>query len=105
QSHEAFAAENDVSVLEARERQPEVVEPMVQRDAADRDAEPVGVGEVGEAETARLVLLPEDDVLLRSGQGTPGPHAPFQRMPGPISGWRRRISSRTAMARIPGAAF
>ena len=81
QSHEAFATENDVSVREARERQPEVVEPMVQRDAADRDAEPAGVGEVREAETARLVLLSEDDVLLRSGQGAPGPHTPFQRAP------------------------
>ena len=107
QSHEAFTAEHDVSVLEARECQPEVVKTMVQRDAADCNAEPVGVGEVGEAETAGLVLLSEDDVLLRPGQGAPGAHPPFQRAPHTraISGWQRRISSRTAMARRPGAAF
>ena len=70
-----------MSVLEARERQPEVVETMVQRDTPDRDAEPVGIGEVREAETTGLVLLSEDDVLLRPGQCAPGSHPPFQRAP------------------------
>jgi hypothetical protein len=33
-------------VLEARERQPEVVEPVLERLARDRDAEPAHVGEI-----------------------------------------------------------
>ena len=81
QRHEALAAEHDMGMLEARERQPEVIEPMLQRDAGDRDAERARVGEVGQAETAGLVLLAEDDVLLRAGQRPPGPHAPLQRAP------------------------
>src|SRR6516165_4532906 len=40
QRHEALAAEHYMGVLEARERQPEVVEPVLERLACDRDAEP-----------------------------------------------------------------
>ena len=64
QRHEALAAEHDMGMLEARERQPEVVEPVLERDARDRDAELARVGEVGQAKTAGLVLLAEDDILL-----------------------------------------
>src|SRR5207244_506527 len=56
-------------------------EPMRQRDAGNRDAERARVGEVRQAETTRLVLLPEDDVLFRAGHRPPTPHAPFQRAP------------------------
>jgi hypothetical protein len=81
QHHEALAAEHDMGMLEARECQPEVIEPMRERHAGNRDAERTRVSEVGQAKTAGLVLLPEDDVPLRAGQRPPGPHPPFQRAP------------------------
>ena len=107
QGHEALAAEHDVGMLEARERQPEVVEPMIERHTGDRDAEPARVGEVGQAEAAGLVLLAEDDVLLRAVQRAPGRirRSSVRRTSGFSSGWRRRSSSSTAIARMPGAAF
>ena len=76
---EALAAEHDMGMREARERETEVVEPMIEHDAGDCDAEFTRVGEVGEAEAAGLMLLPEDHILLRSGKCSPRPHAPFQR--------------------------
>ncbi len=45
QGYKTFAAEHDVGVLEAGERQTEVVEPAVQRLAGDGDAE---IGDLGE---------------------------------------------------------
>ena len=54
---------------------------MLQQGADDRHAEHLGVGEVGQAETARRVLLPEHDILLRSGERPPRSHAPLQRAP------------------------
>src|SRR5947207_647891 len=38
QRHEALAAEHDMGMLEARERQPEVIEPMTEPLTRDRDA-------------------------------------------------------------------
>ena len=70
-----------MGMLETRECQPEVIEPMRQRDAGNRDAERARVGEVRQAKTAGFMLLPEDDVLFRAGQRPPSPHAPFQRAP------------------------
>ena len=70
-----------MGMFEARECQPEVVQPMLQYDAHDHDAERTRVGEVGEAKTTGLVLLAEDDILLRAGKRPPSPHAPLQRAP------------------------
>src|SRR5947209_17676088 len=81
QRDEALAAEDNMGMLEARECQSEVVEPMRQRDAGNRDAERVRVGEVGQAKAAGLVLLAEDDILFRADQSPPTPHALFQRAP------------------------
>ncbi len=81
QRDKALAAKHDVSMLEARERQPEVVEPMPQHDTSDRDAEHARVGEVGQAKPARLVLLAEDHILLGPDQRSPRAHAPLQRAP------------------------
>jgi hypothetical protein len=53
-------------MFKAREREPEVVEPMFKCLLGDRDPERARVGEVGEATPARLVLLAEDHVLLRA---------------------------------------
>src|ERR1700674_3231382 len=54
---------------------------MSQHDTRDRDAEHAGIGEVGQAETAGLVLLAEDDIQFGSNQRSPGAHAPLQRAP------------------------
>ena len=66
------------------------------------------VGEVGQAETARRVLLAEDHILLGSVQRPPRPHAPLQRAAdarADLGMATPQISARTAMARMPGAAF
>ena len=73
QGDEALAAEHDMGMLEAREGQPEVIQPMLQRTPGNRDAERTRVGEVGQAEPAGRVLLAEDDVLLGAGQRPPCP--------------------------------
>ncbi len=58
-----------------------MIKAMRQEDAGDHHAEHLRVGEVGQAETAGWVLLPEHDILLRSDQGPPRPHATLQRAP------------------------
>jgi len=79
QRHEALAAEDDVSVLEAGERKTEVVEPMVERLPSDGDAEPAHLREVGKTEPAWWMLLSEDDILFGAVHGPPGSNTPFQR--------------------------
>jgi len=54
---------------------------MSQHDTCDGDAKDAGVGEVGQAKPARLVLLTEDHILLGADQSSPAAHAPFQRAP------------------------
>ena len=54
---------------------------MSQHDTRDRDAEHAGIGEVGQAETAGLVLLAEDDIQFGSNQRSPRAHATLQRAP------------------------
>jgi hypothetical protein len=53
-------------VLPARERQPEVIEPMIEVFTGDHDAEIAHVGKVGQAELSRHRLLAEDDVPIHS---------------------------------------
>jgi hypothetical protein len=77
QRHEALAAEDHVSVLEAGECQAKVVEPMVERLPSDGDAKLAHVGEVGKAEPAWWMLLSEDDILLRAVHGAPSSNAPL----------------------------
>src|SRR6266702_2869621 len=52
---------------------------MSQHDAGDGDAEYARVGEVGQAQPARLVLLTENHILLGADQRSPCAHAPFKR--------------------------
>src|SRR5262249_40402702 len=78
---EALAAKHNMGMLETRECQPEVIEPMCQRDAGNRDAQRARVSEVRQAKTAGLMLLPEDDILFWAGQCPPTSHAPFPRAP------------------------
>src|SRR5215470_5687288 len=76
---EALAAKDNMSMLETRECQPKVKEPMRQCDAGNRDAERARVGEVGQTKTARRVLLPEDDIPFWASQRPPTSHAPLKR--------------------------
>src|ERR1700737_1977514 len=64
QCHEALTAEHDMSMLPAREGQSEMVEPVIQRRTGDADAVIAHIGEIGQPQPTRWMLLPEDDVLL-----------------------------------------
>src|SRR5207342_841646 len=75
----ALAAEHDVGILEAREGKSEVIKPMVEGQARDRDPEAARIGEVGETKTSRLVLLAEDHVLFGPMQRPPRGDPPLQR--------------------------
>jgi hypothetical protein len=68
-----------MGMLEAGERQPEVIEPVTERLTRDGNAERACVGEVGQTQTAGLVLLAEDHVLFRAVERPPGIDAPLQR--------------------------
>jgi hypothetical protein len=68
-----------MGVLPAREGQAEVIEPVIQRHTGDADAVFAHVGEIGQPQPARRMLLPEDDVLLGSVQRPPGADAPLER--------------------------
>ncbi len=57
QRDEALAAEHNIGMLEARECQPEVIEPMRQRDAGNRDAEHARLGEIGQVADKNRVVL------------------------------------------------
>lgn len=81
QRHEALATQHHVDMLEARVGEPEVVEPMVERDPRDGDAGGLHVGEVRQADPPRLMGLAEDDLLLRAVQRPPGPDAALQGAP------------------------
>ena len=54
EGNEAFAAEDDVRVLESRIDEPEVVEPVVQGGVGDGDAEIAHVGEVRQPRFGRV---------------------------------------------------
>ncbi len=92
------AVDRSPGVLEAGERQTEMVEPMVQRLPSDGDAKLAHVGEVGKAEPTRLMLLPEHDILLMTVHGPPSSNAPLQRSTHALA------DLRMATARMPGAA-
>ena len=81
QRREALAAKHDMGMRKAREGEAEVIQAMLQQYTGDPHAEHLRVGKVGQAETARWVLLPEHDILLRSGERPPRPHATLQRAP------------------------
>lgn len=79
QRHEAFAAQYDMSVREARERQPEVIQPVHQNDTSHRDVQRAGVGEVGQPHAAGFVFLAEDHISFRAMLSAPVRNAPLQR--------------------------
>jgi hypothetical protein len=53
-------------MLEARVGEPEVVEPMIERDTGDGGADGIHVGEVRQADPPGLMDLAEDNLLLRT---------------------------------------
>src|SRR3981189_459902 len=83
QCYEALTAEHDMSMLPAREGQSEVAEPGIQHGTGDADAAFAHIGEIGQPQPTRWMLLPENDVLLRPVQRSPGPDAPLPRAAGP----------------------
>jgi hypothetical protein len=78
QRHKTLAAEHDMGMLEARECQPEVVEPVVERFTRDRDAEFAHGGEVGQTHPARRVLLAEDHISVGTVESPPSSDAALQ---------------------------
>lgn len=83
QRHEALAAQYEMGVLEATERQTEVVEPVRKRLARHRDADVGHIGEVGEAQPTGFVSLAEDHLTLRPMQRPPLADTLLQRPPHP----------------------
>ena len=75
-------------MLEPRVDQAEVVEPVIERRAGNRDARVRHVGEVRQAHAAGLVDLAEDDLPLGAVQRPPGADAPLHRPAHPF-GQRR----------------
>src|SRR3954470_3438421 len=104
QRHEALTAKHDMGVFPAREGQPKVIEPMIERLTGDADAALAHIGEIGQPEPARRMLLPENDVLFGAVERPPGADASLQSAPyaGVDLGWRRRISSKMAIGGSPG---
>src|SRR5438552_15604067 len=68
-----------MGMLPAREGQAEVIEPVIERHTGDADAVIIHLGEIGQPQPTRRMLLPEDDVPLGSVKRPPGADAPFQR--------------------------
>ena len=79
QRDKTLATQNDVGVLEAGEREPEMVESVIEGHARDGDAERARVGEVGQPQPAGFVLLAEDHILLGAFERAPRSDAPLQR--------------------------
>src|SRR5712671_6212720 len=76
--HEALPAEHHMGMRKAREGQPEVVEPMIERLARDGDAEGAQVGEVRQAHPARRVLLAEHHIPAGTVKRPPLSNAALQ---------------------------
>src|SRR6516164_11466256 len=76
--YEAFAAEHHMSMLEAGEGQPEVIEPVIKRLIRDRDAKPAHVGEVRQAHSPWRMLLAEDHIAVGTIERPPPGNATLQ---------------------------
>src|SRR5215204_3990803 len=67
-----------MGMLEARECQSKMIEPMIERLTRDRDAEPAHVGEVGQAHSPRRALLAEDHIAAGTVERPPSGDAALQ---------------------------
>jgi len=72
-------------MLEAGVGEPEVVEPMVEAQPSDGDAEVGHVGEVRQSHLPQFVLLTDDDVLIDALHGAPSLYSPVQVPPDPFA--------------------
>jgi hypothetical protein len=59
-------------MLPAREGQAEVIEPVIERHTGDADTVIAHVGEIGQPQPTRQMVLPEDNVSLRAALGDVG---------------------------------
>ena len=75
---QAFRERHHMGMLEARERQPEVVQPVIERLTRNRDAEPGHVGEVGQPHPSRRMLLAEDHIAVGTVERPPSGDAALQ---------------------------
>jgi hypothetical protein len=108
QCREVLTTEHDMSMLPARERQAEVIDPVIEWHTRNADAVIAHLGEIGQPSPTWRVLLPEDDVALGSIERPPGAGPPFPTSAGyrrQSSGRRSRISSKLASGRRPGVLF
>ena len=78
QGDETLAAEHDMGMLEAGIGEPEMIEPVVQGLASDRNAGMPHVGEIRQAHPPRHLHLPENDLLLFAMDGPPRADTPLQ---------------------------
>src|SRR3982074_2732626 len=67
-----------MSMLEARERQSEVIEPMIEPRTGDHDPKRAHVGEVRQAHPPRRVLLAEDHIPAGAVESPPSTNAALQ---------------------------
>src|ERR1700731_1483790 len=67
-----------MSMFPAREGQAEVIEPVIERHTGDADAVIAHLGEIGQPQLTRRVLLTEDDVPLGPVERPPAADAPLQ---------------------------
>jgi hypothetical protein len=75
----ALAAQDDMDVLKARARQPEVVQPMVKFDAGDPYRKVTHLGKIRQSHAPRFLHLAEDHIAVFSVQRTPLPDPPLHR--------------------------
>ena len=105
QSDEALAAQHHLGMLPAGERQTEVIEPVIERDTGDADAEIGHVGEVRQSLLTGRMLLAKDHLPLRAmlrlpGRGSAAPACvAFRGKPA------CRLQSRSGDRLSPGAAL
>lgn len=74
----AFAAENDVRMLEAGIGEPEMIQPVLERHARDCDALLGHVGEIRQSHPTGFVNLAEDHLLIGAVHGPPGANAALE---------------------------
>ena len=79
--HEALAAEHYMGICKAREGEPEVIEPVQQRRARNRDAKRAHVGEVRQAHPPRRVFLAEHHIPAGAVERPPSRDAALQSPP------------------------
>src|SRR5215471_21847719 len=71
QGHETLPAQHHAGIRPARERQAEVVEPMIERNASDAHPKLGGIGEIRQALLTRRMFLAKDHLPFGTMQRLP----------------------------------